>query len=82
MVVADAIGIIVGVVMGKHIPEKTIKWISAIIFLLFGLSGVYEVLSSRLSLIYVWGILLFLSVSTLYGAYRLSRLNRNSEARV
>jgi len=80
MVVADAIGIMVGVVMGKHIPEKTIKWISAIILLLFGLNGVYEVLSSRLSLIYVWGILLFLSVCTLYGAYRLSRLNRNSEA--
>jgi putative Ca2+/H+ antiporter (TMEM165/GDT1 family) len=82
MVVADAIGIIVGVVMQKHIPEKTIKWISAIIFLLFGLSGVYKVLSSRLSLTYVWGILLCLSVSALYGAYRLSRLNGNFEAGV
>ncbi|MDD5614445.1 MAG: TMEM165/GDT1 family protein, partial [Candidatus Omnitrophica bacterium] len=36
MVIADAVGIIIGIVMRKHIPEKAIKWISAIIFILFG----------------------------------------------
>jgi putative Ca2+/H+ antiporter (TMEM165/GDT1 family) len=45
MVVADAIGIIIGIVMRKHIPEKSIKWISASIFILFGLNGIYRVLS-------------------------------------
>lgn len=45
MVVADAFGIIVGIVLRKHIPERTIKWVSAIIFILFGLSGMYKVLS-------------------------------------
>ncbi len=44
MVAADAIGIIAGVIMRKHIPEKTIKWVSAALFILFGLSGVYRVL--------------------------------------
>lgn len=44
MIVADAIGIILGVVMRKHIPEKAIKWISATIFILFGLNGIYKVL--------------------------------------
>jgi Ca2+/H+ antiporter, TMEM165/GDT1 family len=44
MVAADALGIIVGMVMRKHIPEKTIKWVSAIIFILFGLYGMYNVL--------------------------------------
>jgi putative Ca2+/H+ antiporter (TMEM165/GDT1 family) len=44
MVVADAFGIIVGVVMRKHIPEKTVKWISALIFILFGLAGIYKVI--------------------------------------
>jgi Ca2+/H+ antiporter, TMEM165/GDT1 family len=44
MVAADAIGIIIGMVMRKHIPEKTIKWASAIIFILFGLYGMYNVL--------------------------------------
>jgi putative Ca2+/H+ antiporter (TMEM165/GDT1 family) len=45
MVVADAIGIIVGVVMRRHIPEKSIQWFSAIIFILFGLTGVVRVLA-------------------------------------
>ncbi|MFA6384295.1 MAG: TMEM165/GDT1 family protein [Candidatus Omnitrophota bacterium] len=44
MVVADSVGIIVGIVMRKQIPEKTIKWIAAITFILFGLHGVYKVL--------------------------------------
>jgi small basic protein len=73
MVIADAIGIVIGVVMRKHIPEKTIKWISAIIFVAFGFSGIYKVLSSRLILIYVWGIILLLGLCTVYGVYYLSR---------
>lgn len=47
MVVADAIGIVVGVVMRRHIPEKSIKWFSAIVFILFGLHGIYRVLSAH-----------------------------------
>jgi len=41
MVIADAFGIIAGVVLKKHIPEKTIKWISAGIFILYGLAKLY-----------------------------------------
>lgn len=37
MVVADGFAIIVGIVLGKRIPEKTIKWVSACIFIGFGL---------------------------------------------
>jgi Ca2+/H+ antiporter, TMEM165/GDT1 family len=43
MLVADAIGIIVGIVMGKSIPERLIKWFAAIIFVAFGLIGLYDV---------------------------------------
>jgi putative Ca2+/H+ antiporter (TMEM165/GDT1 family) len=42
MLVADSIGIIAGLFMRKHIPEKTIKWISASIFILFGLYGIVK----------------------------------------
>jgi putative Ca2+/H+ antiporter (TMEM165/GDT1 family) len=42
MLVADAIGIGIGIVMGKKIPEKTIKWIAAGIFILSGIYGLYE----------------------------------------
>jgi putative Ca2+/H+ antiporter (TMEM165/GDT1 family) len=37
MVVADGLAIIIGIVMGKNLPEKVIKYISAGIFIVFGL---------------------------------------------
>lgn len=42
MVIADAIGIGVGIVMGKKIPERVIKWVAAGIFIAFGVFGLYE----------------------------------------
>jgi putative Ca2+/H+ antiporter (TMEM165/GDT1 family) len=52
MLVADGIGIVIGVVFCKRIPERTFKWLSAIIFVIFGLVGIYEVLSVRIGLGY------------------------------
>ena len=73
MVIADAIGIIAGIVMRKHIPEKIIKWISAIVFVLFGLIGVYKILSSRISIVSVWSILLFIGICTFYAGRCLAK---------
>ncbi|MBM4313074.1 MAG: TMEM165/GDT1 family protein [Deltaproteobacteria bacterium] len=42
MMVADAFGIIVGVLMGKKIPERFVKWFAATIFILFGIAGLYD----------------------------------------
>jgi Ca2+/H+ antiporter, TMEM165/GDT1 family len=42
MIIADSIGIGVGIVLGKKIPEKTVKWIAALIFIAFGVGGLYE----------------------------------------
>jgi len=42
--VADEVGIIVGIVLGKRIPERFIKWFSAIIFIGFGVTGLYQTL--------------------------------------
>jgi len=42
MVVADAIGIITGTVVRRHLPEKTIKWVSASIFIFFGIAGMIK----------------------------------------
>jgi len=44
MLVADAIGIIAGIVLHKKIPEKKIKWFAALVFIAFGLWGLYEAL--------------------------------------
>lgn len=50
MIIADAIGICVGVVMCKKIPERTIKIFSAAIFILFGLAGTYQVTVTKIGL--------------------------------
>mgnify|MGYP001469430031 CR=1 FL=1 len=71
MVVADAFGIIMGVFMRKHIPEKFIKWFSALVFVLFGLSGMYKILLNYMSVSYVWCIILFVAGVTFYAAYYL-----------
>jgi Ca2+/H+ antiporter, TMEM165/GDT1 family len=43
MVIADAVGIIAGVVLHRKIPEKQIKWFAALAFIAFGLWGLYEI---------------------------------------
>jgi Ca2+/H+ antiporter, TMEM165/GDT1 family len=42
MVVSDAIGIVVGIALGKKIPERLIKWVAALVFIGFGIVGLYE----------------------------------------
>ncbi len=37
MVVSDALAIVLGLVIGRHLPERPIKLISATIFLIFGI---------------------------------------------
>ena len=44
MIIADAIGIVIGIVIGKKIPEQAMKWFAAIIFIFFGLTGLYQYL--------------------------------------
>jgi putative Ca2+/H+ antiporter (TMEM165/GDT1 family) len=39
MLIADSIGILVGVVLRRRIPERRIKFVSAAAFMLFGLAG-------------------------------------------
>ncbi|MFA5118977.1 MAG: TMEM165/GDT1 family protein [Candidatus Omnitrophota bacterium] len=73
MVIADAFGVVAGIVMRKHIPEKTIKWISAVIFILFGLNGIYGAVAARFPLTYAWGFIMLISVCAVYAAYRLGR---------
>ncbi len=48
MMVADGIGIGVGVVMGRRIPERVVKWGAALIFIAFGVAGLYRYLPSGL----------------------------------
>ncbi len=47
MVVADGLAIIVGIVAGKRIPERIIKFVSAGIFALFGIIAIVQVLIQK-----------------------------------
>jgi hypothetical protein len=55
MLIADAIGIGVGIVLGKKIPERLIKWVAALIFIFFGLSGLHGLLPAG----YLYPIFIF-----------------------
>ena len=61
MLIADAIGIGVGIVLGKKIPERAIKWTAAFIFIFFGLSGLYELLPN----LYLYPIFAFCGATVL-----------------
>lgn len=50
MLIADGLGIIIGVVLCKKIPEQKVKLISAGIFVFFGLLGTYQVMHDKLNL--------------------------------
>lgn len=73
MGIADAIGIIIGIVLHKHLPEKAIKWFAAIIFMLFGLIGVYNILAKKIGLLYVLCIIGVIIIFTCLAAWRLGR---------
>ena len=42
IIISDGFGIIVGNVMGKHIRERAIKWVSALVFIAFGAHGLHH----------------------------------------
>jgi Ca2+/H+ antiporter, TMEM165/GDT1 family len=73
MLVADGIGIIVGVVLCRRIPQRALKWFSAVIFVLFGLVGVYEVLSVKVGLVYtalILALLIAVSAASIFAIVR------------
>lgn len=65
MLVSDGIGILVGVALGKRVPERTLTLVSAAIFIVFGLVGVYEVLPSKIGYEYTALALAILIVASL-----------------
>jgi len=81
MLIADAIGIGVGIVMGEGIPERLIKWVAAVIFVGFGLAGLYAVAPSFLRTLPIVAASVGLSAVMLFAVARLTgRRNREKAA--
>ena len=79
MLVADGVGIVVGVVLCKRIPQRKIKWFSALIFVLFGLVGAFEVLSVKVGLGYTALVLAVLAALSAYAMYAISKRQKPAE---
>jgi Ca2+/H+ antiporter, TMEM165/GDT1 family len=79
MVVADSLGIIVGIVLGHRLPDAVIRLVSAGIFIGFGLLGAGAVLPTWLSAAATTGVLFGLAVITLGTAHALFLQRRRLE---
>jgi len=79
MIVADGIGIVIGVVFCRRIPQRKLKWLSASIFVLFGLIGVYEILWERIGLGYVTLVLGLLTAFSISAIYVISKRQKSTE---
>jgi putative Ca2+/H+ antiporter (TMEM165/GDT1 family) len=73
MLIADAVGITIGVILSRKIPERKVKLVSAGIFILFGFIGSGQALYGRLMMppLAITGILALLVVLTAVLSYRL-----------
>ena len=78
MLIADGVGIVVGVMLCKRIPQRKIKWFSAIIFVFFGIIGIYEVLSAKIGLGYTFLILSILAVVSVYAMFAIAKRQKPS----
>ncbi|MEI8215873.1 MAG: TMEM165/GDT1 family protein [Eubacteriales bacterium] len=86
MLIADGIGIIIGVVLCKKIPDRIIKLASAAIFIIFGFASTYQSAIKYLNFSTVGAILLVLTIAIATGfiAFRLidnERKRQKAEAR-
>jgi putative Ca2+/H+ antiporter (TMEM165/GDT1 family)/putative Mn2+ efflux pump MntP len=80
MVAADGIGIIIGIVLGKRLPDTLIRLVSAGVFIFFGFAGAANVLTTMLPLAVSAVVLFGLVVATLGAAHHLFVRRRRAEA--
>ena len=78
MIISNGFGIIVGNVMGKRIPERVTKWVSAIIFIAFGVYGLYENLPGSFLTPRIFFVILILIATGIYIAARLGAKRQGS----
>ena len=76
MVIADAFGIIVGIVLGKKIPERVVKWFAASVFIIFGVLGIYSACPKDFRTPPVWIGSLLLLLSLIYGVVFMNKKRR------
>jgi len=79
MLIADGIGIIFGIVLGKKIPERAIKWFAAIIFILFGVLGLYGSIPKHFLTVEIMVGIMVLIALLIYGVVRMNGKAKKDE---
>lgn len=79
MVVADSIGVGIGIVLGHRLPDTLIRLVAAGVFVFFGLAGAAGVLREWLPLAASSAVLFALAVATLGAAHYLILRRRQLE---
>ncbi|GHV91178.1 UPF0016 family membrane protein [Spirochaetia bacterium] len=81
MVIADGMGIVVGTILRKKIPERKIKLISAGVFILFGLIASYQILHDdfRLPILALIGGMAALVILTGLACYAIIKKDKVEE---
>jgi len=73
MLTADAAGICIGIIMRRHLPQRTIKWLSAAVFIFFGLSGIFRETASWAGVFYAGAVTASIALLTAFTAYMMLR---------
>jgi len=71
MITADAAGIGIGVVMRRRLPQEAVKWISAAVFVIFGLAGVFRTSMPRLGPVLSAAVTSAVAAASVFSALRL-----------
>ncbi len=77
MVVADALGIAGGVLLGKSMPERSVKWIAALVFIAFGFLGLYDAMPATF---WTWPVIAACAVLLALSVYAVVRMDRKRRA--
>ncbi len=73
MITADAAGIAAGVVVRKRLPQEAVKWISAAVFVIFGLAGVFRTSMPRLGPVLSAAVTFVVAAASVFSASRIYR---------
>lgn len=81
MMIADAVGIVIGVVLCKRIPERMVKLVSGGAFIVFGLIGSHEAARKTLGFSPGMAALLTMAIAAASGVigYHLYKKSRDNE---
>ena len=76
MLIADAIGIVIGVVLHKRLPERLVKFVSAGAFIVFGFIGGYNVLTEKFALKLPETLLILVALAIVTAAFALKLVKK------